>query len=90
MPTPIAAQDRAPAGVIVSALWLAAERVTGDDLAQKERTRHALRDAATRIHQRLDGIAEGPSATELRGLLGDPDDEDLRKALAWWEEEAQA
>jgi hypothetical protein len=75
----------AAAEVIVSALKLARERVTGDDPEAKERRREALADMVIRVqmHGALDQVPR-PTADELTALLGDPDDGDLRKALAAW------
>jgi hypothetical protein len=71
--------------VIVSALKLARERVTGDDPEAKERRREALADMVIRVQTH--GVlnqAPRPTAEELTALLGDPDDGELRKAIAAW------
>lgn len=75
-----------PTEVIVSALKLARERLTGDDLEAKERKREELADMVIRVqmHGYLDQVSR-PTAEELIALLGDPDDGDLRRALAAWE-----
>jgi hypothetical protein len=79
-------RESTPADVIVAALKLARERVTGDDPEAKELRRDDLGDLATRVilyHDRPE--AEGrPSAGELTEALGDPDDGNLRRALAAW------
>ena len=67
--------------VIIDALSLAAERVTGDDLAAKrDRSRYLLELKA--------GVMVGgeaaPSRQELAEALGDPDDATLRHALDAW------
>jgi hypothetical protein len=75
-----------PSSVIVPALRLARERVTGDDPDAKEREREALADMIVRV--RMHGVmgpgVTRPTAAELTEILGDPDDGDLRKALAAW------
>jgi hypothetical protein len=72
-----------PADVIVAALRLARERVTGDDPDAKEREREKLADLIARVQMhREKPEAEGrPSAEELAGALGDPEDERLRRAI---------
>lgn len=74
-----------PAEVIVSALKLARERVTGDDPEAKERRREELADMVIRVqmHGALNQVPR-PTAEELTALLGDPGDGDLRRALAAW------
>ena len=75
-----------PSDVILPALRLARERVTGDDPEAKERRRGELADMiiAVRMHGSL-AQTPRPTAGELTALLGDPDDEDLRRALAAWD-----
>lgn len=74
-----------PTEVIVSALRLARERVTGDDPEAKERKREALADMIIRVqmHSALNQVPR-PTKAELTEILGDPDDGVLRKALAAW------
>jgi hypothetical protein len=74
-----------PTEVIVSALKLARERVTGDDQEAKERKREELADMIIRVqmHGALNQVPR-PTAQELTALLGDPDDGALRRALASW------
>lgn len=76
-----------PSSVIIPALRLARERVTGDDVDAKERRREALADMIirTRMHGVMGPGVARPTAQELKEALGDPDDGDLRKALAAWE-----
>jgi ethanolamine utilization microcompartment shell protein EutL len=76
---------RSPGEVIVSALKLARERVTSDDPEAKERRREALADMVIRVqmHGALNQVPR-PTAGELREILGDPDDGDLRRALEAW------
>jgi hypothetical protein len=76
---------KSPGEVIVAALFLAGERMTGDDLEVKMRRRQALADTALRV-QAHDSVTQvhRPTAEELTGLLGDPDDGELRRALAAW------
>lgn len=78
--------ESAAADVIVAALRLARERVTGDDPEAKERRREELADAAVRVrtHHAVTHVSK-PTAEELTSLLGDPDDGDLRRALAAWQ-----
>jgi hypothetical protein len=74
-----------PEDVIVSALKLARERVTGDDADAKQRRREELADMIIRVqmHGSIDRVPR-PTAEELTALLGDPDDGELRRALAAW------
>jgi hypothetical protein len=74
-----------PEDVIIAALKLARERVTGDDQEAKERKREELADVVIRVqrHGALNQVPR-PTAQELAALLGDPDDGVLRKALAAW------
>lgn len=74
-----------PAEVIVSALRLARERVTGEDPEAKERRREALADMVIRVqmHSALNQVPR-PTKAELTEILGDPDDGDLRRALEAW------
>lgn len=73
-----------PGNVIVAALRLARERATGD-LEAKERRREALADMIIRVrmHDAMNQVPR-PTAEELKEILGDPDDGDLRKAIAAW------
>ena len=74
-----------PASVIIPALRLARERVTGDDPEAKERRRGELADMIIRV--RMHGVlaqTPRPTADELREALGDPGDGELRRALAAW------
>jgi hypothetical protein len=73
--------DTAEAGeIILGALKLARERVTGDP-DEKEIRRERLADLIARI--RVGGSAR-PSAGDLKDALGDPDDSEIRTALAAW------
>jgi hypothetical protein len=74
------------ATTIIDALQLARERVTGDDLAVKQEKRDRLKTTISRVYAFLDGdFAAQPSASELRELLGDPDDKELRASLDRWD-----
>lgn len=82
-----------PSEVIVSALRLARERVTGNDLEEKISRRMQLTDLITRAQLAPGAGLFGttrPSAAELREALGDPDDKALRDALAGWEDSPAA
>jgi hypothetical protein len=70
-----------PVDVILSALRIKRERVTGDDIAVKKRQRDELRDAINAIET----PGSAPDAERLRELLGDPDDRAVRDALAAWD-----
>jgi hypothetical protein len=64
--------------VIASALALAAERVTGDDLQAKVARRRHINMLTKAI---ITGGDSMPSRQELAGALGDPDDAVIRHAL---------
>lgn len=65
--------------VIVSALWLARERVTGD-LDEKDIARERITDLMARMRT---GADSRPAAGDLAEVLGDSDAE-VRAALAAW------
>jgi hypothetical protein len=69
-------------------LVLAAERVTGDDLIAKRQRKDALLGAAIRItgwQKSGPSAPQRPAAAELRALLGDPDQKEIREALDRWD-----
>lgn len=70
------------AEVIIGALQLARERVTGDDLAAKARKRQELVSALEQVRAWQGGGGDKPDAARLRELLGDPDDRVIRVSLA--------
>lgn len=69
--------------VIVSALWLARERVTGD-LDEKEIARERLADLMVRMGT---GMENPPTAADLTDALGDPGDDEIRAAIRAWSQE---
>jgi hypothetical protein len=75
-----------PADVIIGALRLARERVTGDDPDEKEQRREQLADLMVRVqmHDGGNGTGERPTTQELTKALGDPDDGKIRSALHSW------
>jgi len=78
--------DDTPSGafpVIMDALRLARERVTGDDPEEKERQRERLADLIVRMHAA--NAAARPTGTELSEALGNPDDGRLRQAISAWD-----
>jgi hypothetical protein len=75
-------EGSSPAAVIIEALKLERERVTGDDVDAKERRREELADAMVRVQMHAN--VSRPTAEELTSLLGDPDDGELRRAIAAW------
>jgi hypothetical protein len=78
-------EAQTPAEVIAAALSLERERVTGDDVDAKERRREKLADMIIRVkmHGSISQVPR-PTAQELTDLLRDPDDGELRRALAAW------
>lgn len=76
---------REAAGVLAGALRLAAVRVTGDDPDAKRDRRDALRNAAAGIDMMAAVIEDPVTADQVRDLLGDPDDREVRQALEAWE-----
>lgn len=80
------AQDRDDEHTVLMALLVARERVTGDDLQEKQKRRDRLKLAISGVYAVIDGDQSGrPSAAELREMLGDPDDKDIRLALDRWD-----
>lgn len=77
--------ENRPADIIIEALRLARERVVADDLDTKTERRGALDSAIRSMLVAKDTGQGGPTAAELRALLGDPDDRELRHALDAWE-----
>ncbi len=75
---------KSTADIIIEALHLARERVVGDDLDGKAARRQELDQAIKSMLVAKDTGQGGPTATELRGLLGDPDERELRHALDAW------
>lgn len=74
--------------VLLGALRLAKERVTGDDPTAKERQRERISDMIARLRlNTAPGDDRRPTAAELTELLGDPDDGELRAAIRAWEQE---
>lgn len=76
--------ENSPADTIISALRLARERVVADTAEGKERNRAGLDRAIRSMLVHKDTGQGGPSAQELRELLGDPDDREIRHALESW------
>lgn len=72
------------AEVILGALRLARERVTGEDPEDKKQRRGSLED----LIARMPAVSRParPTVTELTDALGDPGDSLLRRALAAWDE----
>lgn len=64
--------------VIIEALILAAERVTGDDLQAKRDRRRYIDEIKADV---MIGGEAMPSRQELAEALGDPDDAGVRSAL---------
>lgn len=73
-----------PAEIIIEALILTRERVTADTIEARQARKDKLKDAISRMQLHQDTGAGGPSASELRDLLDDPDDSVLRHALEAW------
>lgn len=73
--------------LIIAALSLARERVTGDSAMAKVDKRVRLNKAIDEINTWLDGHGTKPSAMRLREMLSDPDARDIRQALGRWDEE---
>ncbi len=69
-------------GIIIGALQLARERVTGDDHEVKLRRREDLLGALEQVRGWQDGGGGKPDVARIRELLGDPDDRPIRDALA--------
>jgi hypothetical protein len=80
---PAMAQDTKQ--VLIDALGLAAERVTGDDLAAKDSRRRYLLELKAGV---MVGGEAAPSSQELAEALGDPEDSILRQAISAWGEPA--
>jgi hypothetical protein len=77
-------KEQTPADVIVAALRLAKERVTGEP-QEKERRREELADMINKVQMHdVITLVPRPTADELKEILGDPDDGKLRKAIAAW------
>ena len=75
--------------ILIDALMLARERVTADTLAEKQSKRDAIKAAVNGLHQWEDGDPGAkPTAAQLRELLGDPDDREIRRALEAWDDPA--
>ena len=75
------------AELIMDALALKAERTVGPDVQEKARERGHLLDLRNLVESTARGDDPGslrPTAAELRDALGDPDDKELREALASW------
>lgn len=70
--------------VIIDALRLARERVTGDSLHAKIKRRHLIDSGISRMAHDP-GTDGAMTAGELRDLLGDLDDKNLRHALGEWD-----
>lgn len=72
--------------ILLDALMLARERVTASTLAEKQAKRDAIKAAVSGMHQWEDGEGSAkPPAAQLRELLGDPDDHEIRRALEAWD-----
>lgn len=69
--------------ILVSALWLARERATGEP-GQKEIVRERLSDLMGRMGIGMDARPTGADLTEA---LGDPDDGEIREAIRVWSQE---
>jgi hypothetical protein len=76
--------ENSPADTIIAALRLARERAVSDTVEGKEARRAELERAIKSMLVAKDTGQGGPDAQELRGLLGDPDDRNLRQALESW------
>lgn len=70
---------------IMVALKLARERVIGDLISIKQQQRDELKMAIGAMYLYLETGQDKPSAEDLRGLLGDPDDKATREALEHWD-----
>ena len=78
-------KHEADGGIIIGALQVTRERVTGTSIADKQSRRDALKAAIDAMYYYLETGQEQPSSGELRGLLGDPDDREIREALQHWD-----
>jgi hypothetical protein len=56
---------------LVSGLKLAAERVTADTIAEKQRQKAHLKDLVSRVMLQAETGSGGPSAAELKEALGE-------------------
>ena len=65
--------------VLVSALWLARERITGD-LDEKQIRHERFTDLMARMGT---GMQPRPTEEDLREVLTDPDDEVMEALAAW-------
>lgn len=70
--------------VLVSALWLAKERVVGE-LDDKEVARERLSDLVIRMRE---GAESPPTAADLADVLDDSDPEVKEAVAAWSQEDA--
>lgn len=76
--------EKSPADIIIAALRLARERVVADTIEGKQAERAGLDGAIRSMLVYKDTGQGGPAAQELRELLGDPDDAEIRHALDAW------
>jgi hypothetical protein len=71
--------------ILIDALILARERVTADTIAEKQAKRDRFKSTVSRMHLADEGDdSQRPTAKELRELLGDPGDAEIRRALEAW------
>lgn len=71
--------------VIIDALDLARERVTADTIAARQDRRDAIKSMISAVYHFADTGQDKPASAELRGLLGDPGDAAIRRALEEWD-----
>lgn len=71
--------------ILIAALKLARERTVSWLTEEKLAKRHAIKEAISGIQARQATGEGGPSAEEIRELLGDPDDKSIRRALEAWD-----
>jgi hypothetical protein len=78
-------QHEADGGIIIGALQVARERVTGESVSDKQARRDTLKAAIDAMYYYLETGQDQLSSADLRELLGDPDDKAVREALQHWD-----